>query len=101
MPKVNPLTVKQKLEEELLKRALSKTVQVVTKKYKYKDTSTGKKKTLVDETVTEKFVQGDKAILMALAKEHGIVVDVKEEINKRKLDELRAEDDLDGLGEFL
>jgi hypothetical protein len=51
--------------------------------------------------VTEKFIQGDKAILMALAKEHGIVVDVKEEINKHKLDELRAEDDLDGLGEFL
>jgi hypothetical protein len=56
MPKVSPLTVKQKLEEELLERALSKTVTVVTKKYKYKDTSTGKKKTLVDETVTEKFI---------------------------------------------
>lgn len=38
---------------------------------------------------------------MALAKENGIVVDVKEEISKHKLEELQAKDDLEGLGEFL
>ncbi len=101
MPKVKDLTTKQKLESELLERALSKTVTVVTKKYKYQKTATGNKKTLAEEVVTEKFIQGDKNILMALAKENGIVVDIKEEINKHKLDELQSKDDLDGLGEFL
>ncbi len=101
MPRVKDLTTKQKLESELLERALSKTVTVVTKKYKYQKTATGNKKTLAEEVVTEKFIQGDKNILMALAKENGIVVDVKEEINKHKLDELQSKDDLDGLGEFL
>lgn len=101
MPRVKDLTTKQKLESELLERALSKTVTVVTKKYKYQKTATGNKKTLSEEVVTEKFIQGDKNILMALAKENGIVVDVKEEINKHKLDELQSKDDLDGLGEFL
>lgn len=101
MPKVKGLTTKQKIEAELLERALSKTVTVVTKKYKYNKTSTGNKRTLAEEVVTEKFIQGDKAILMALAKENGIVVDVKEEISKHKLEELQAKDDLEGLGEFL
>nr|DAK55874.1 MAG TPA: hypothetical protein [Caudoviricetes sp.] len=101
MPRVKDLTTKQKLESELLERALSKTVTVVTKKYKYQKTATGNKKTLAEEVVTEKFIQGDKNILMALAKENGLVVDVKEEINKHKLDELQSKDDLDGLGEFL
>lgn len=95
------LTQKQKLEAELYDRALTKTITVTKKKYKYEKTAGGRQRVLDSEDITEKVIQGDRAILMALAKKEKLITDWSEETKKQKFKQELDNDNFNGLAEFM
>lgn len=92
---------KKKLERELLEKATSRTVKTVTKKYKYQDTNGGRQKVLVEENVKETFIPGDRAILLALSKKEGLIIDYGDKLKESKFIQEVDSENYNGLGEYM
>ncbi|ALA06995.1 hypothetical protein AXI71_gp41 [Lactococcus phage GE1] len=95
------LSQRQKLEAELYDRALTKTIKITKKKYKYEKTEGGRQRVLDSEDITEKVIQGDRAILMALAKKENLIKDWGDEAKKQKYQQEVEADNFSGLKEFM